>query len=198
MKSLRPAFQVRKLQNDVKDQAKRQQMSSAAVIVDHALRGADEDVVMAMPRDNLLRLVSNARRLEGARQVNRPAVADVVFPDAFKNTALGDAFLLFDSRTTQPGESVIFIFSSAAQLRELRRRQHWAVDGTFYCTPTHFDSVFTVHTHIGHSSVPVAYFLLQDRKETTYRRALEAFVVSARIQYIQPASIMSGITFGRL
>lgn len=167
-------------------------MATAATIVDHALRGADDDVVLALPRDNLLRLVSNARQVAGARQVNRPALGAIVFPDAFKTTAMGDAFLLVDSRVDQPAQSVFFIFASPVQLREIRQRQHWAVDGTFYCTPSHFDSVFTIHVHIGHSSVPVAYFLLQDRTEATYRRALTAFVDAADLRFVQPASIMSG------
>ncbi|KAH7700530.1 hypothetical protein AAVH_32347 [Aphelenchoides avenae] len=185
------ARKVRKIQNEVKDQAKRLDMATAATIVDHALRGADDDVVLALPRDNLLRLVSNARQVAGARQVNRPALGAIVFPDAFKTTAMGDAFLLVDSRVDQPAQSVFFIFASPVQLREIRQRQHWAVDGTFYCTPSHFDSVFTIHVHIGHSSVPVAYFLLQDRTEATYRRALTAFVDAADLRFVQPASIMS-------
>ncbi|KAH7684639.1 hypothetical protein AAVH_40854, partial [Aphelenchoides avenae] len=145
------ALKVRKIQNEVKAQAKRLVMTAAATIVDHALRGAGDDVVLALPRDNLLRMVSNARQAAGARQVNRPAVADIAFPDAFKTTATGDAFLLVDSRVAQPAGSVFFIFASPVQLREIRQRQHWAVDGTFYCTPAHFDSVFTIHVHIGHS-----------------------------------------------
>lgn len=168
-------------------------MASAANIVDEALRGADNDVVLAVPRENLLRVANNARRLEGARHVNRANLADVDFPDAFKTTDVGDQFLLVDSRRLpQPPTSTFFVFASPVQLRELRQRQHWAVDGTFYCTPTHFDSVFTIHVHVGHSSVPVAYFLLQDRKETTYRRALTTFLDAANLRFAQPVSIMSG------
>lgn len=151
----------------------------------------EDEVAVAVDRNNLLRVANRAKRLDGSRQLNLP-LAEIVFPDAFTKTATGLRFLLYDSRLHELGESVIFIFASPQGLAQLRLRDHWSADGTFWCTPRLFNSLYTVHANIGASTVPAAYMLLQDRHETTYTRALQALVRYGNLQGVAPTTFMHG------
>ncbi|KAH7718010.1 hypothetical protein AAVH_14521 [Aphelenchoides avenae] len=163
--------------------------TGAAAIVDELMLGVEDEVAVAVDRNNLLRVANRAKRLDGSKQLNRP-LAEIVFPDVFTKTATGLRFLLYDSRLHEPGESVIFIFASAQGLEQLRLRDHWSADGTFWCTPRLFDSLYTVHANIGSSSVPGAYMLLQNRTEATYTRALRALVRYGNLQGVAPSTFM--------
>ncbi|KAH7714436.1 hypothetical protein AAVH_18213 [Aphelenchoides avenae] len=101
----------------------------------------------------------------------------IIFPDAFTKTATGQRFLIYDSRQHEPGES-------------LKLRDNWSADGTFWCTPRLFDSLYTIHANIGSSSVPAAYMLLQNRRGETYTRALRALVRYGNLQGVAPTTFM--------
>lgn len=155
------------------------------------MRGLEDDVALAVDRKNLLRVAHRAKRLDGSRQLNVP-LADIVFPEAFTKTATGLRFLIYDSRLHEPHETVIFIFASPSGLQQLRQRDNWSADGTFWVTPRLFDSLDTVHANIGTSSVPGAYMLLQDRHEETYKRALRALLRYGNLRDVAPSTFMHG------
>lgn len=176
---------------DVRKQAAELKQTAATAIVDQAMLGLDEDMALAVDRNNLLRVAHRAKRLDGSRQLNLP-LADIVFPEAFTKTATGQRFLIYDSRRHEEGLPVIFIFASPQGLAQLRLRDHWSADGTFWVTPRLFDSLYTVHANIGSSSVPAAYMLLEDRHEDTYTRALRALLLHGNLQGVAPSTFMHG------
>lgn len=176
---------------EARKQAAERKQTGAAAIVDELLYGAPEDVALAVDRRNLLRVANRAKRLDGSRQVNMP-LAEIVFPEVFTKTATGQNFLLYDSRHHEDGLPVIFIFASQTGLQQLRQRDHWSADGTFWSTPKLFDQVYTIHANIGSSSIPAAYMLLQNRDEVTYKRALRALIRHGNLQGIAPTTFMHG------
>ena len=156
------------------------------------MRGLDDDTALAVDRNNLMRVAHRAKRVDCSKQLNLP-LAEIVFPDAFTKTATGLRFLIYDSRHHEEGEPVIFIFASPIGLEQLRLRDHWSADGTFWCVPRLFGSLYTVHANIGSSSVPAAYMLLQNRHEDTYKRALRALVRYGSLQGVAPTTFMHGM-----
>ncbi|KAH7662589.1 hypothetical protein AAVH_43449, partial [Aphelenchoides avenae] len=182
-------LKAKKLVLKVRQEATERKQTGAAAIVDEALYGIEDDVALAINRQNLLRVANRAKRLDGSQQLLRPLPA-IVFPEAFTQTATGQQFLLYDSRQHEPGQSVIFIFASPSGLEQLRLRDHWSADGTFWCTPRLFDSLYTVHANIGSSSVPAAYMLLQNRQQATYERALRALVNHGNLRDVAPTTFM--------
>lgn len=184
-------IQAKKLVVEVRKQAGDRKQTGAAAIVDEALYGVADDVALAIDRRNLLRVANRAKRLDNSRLLLRP-LADVEFPEAFTKTATGQRFLLYDSRQQEPGESIVFIFASPSGLQQLRQRDHWSADGTFWCTPRLFAQLYTIHANIGSSSVPAAYILLQNRDQATYTRALRALVHHGNLRNVAPTTFMHG------
>lgn len=177
----------------MKQQSRERKQTSAAIIVNEIMLGLEPDVALAINRQNLLRVANREKRADGSSQLNRP-LADIVWPQAFTQTAGNppEPFLIYDSRQMEPDASVLFIFSSPEQLRQLRECNHWSADGTFWCTPRLFDQLYTLHANIGTSSVAAAYVLMQDRQEATYVRALRALIRAGGLQGVTPTTIMHG------
>lgn len=162
--------------------------------MDDLLTGVDDGVALAVKRSNLLRVTQRAKRIDGSQMVNRPP-AEIEWPPAFKETATGEKFLLYDSRADSPADPIIFIWASPTQLAQLRECAHWSGDGTFWSRPYNFDQLYTLHGNIGHSSVPAAYILMQSRTEATYVRAFRALIRLGGLFGVSPTSIMHGTFF---
>jgi len=101
---------------------------STAGVVDSVVRGIDDDLAQRVRRGNLLRVAHNAKRDNGAANVNRP-VAYIEFTEAYSTTAAGEQFLLYDSRPHERGLEPFFIFASATGIRSLREARNWGSDG---------------------------------------------------------------------
>uniref|UniRef100_A0A915E5U6 Uncharacterized protein n=1 Tax=Ditylenchus dipsaci TaxID=166011 RepID=A0A915E5U6_9BILA len=86
--------------------------ASSQSILTNAKAGASQAVIESLPADfNIKRIVTNKRKPKGAAEVDK-ALAVMELSDEFKKTATGEQFLFFDSRATEPGQSVIIIFIS--------------------------------------------------------------------------------------
>uniref|UniRef100_A0A915E926 MULE transposase domain-containing protein n=1 Tax=Ditylenchus dipsaci TaxID=166011 RepID=A0A915E926_9BILA len=150
---------------------------------------ASQAVIESLPADfNIKRIVTNKRKPKGAAEVDK-ALAVMELSDKFKKTATGEQFLFFDSRATEPGQSVIIIFISMHGRQLLRLYKNWSIDGTFFSCPLYFKQLFTINVFKENSTLPAAY-ILQDKSEYTYRRAMTALF--SRLPGVEPNAIMSG------
>ena len=83
----------------------------------------------------------------------------------------------------------ILIFASDENLDLLVRRRQWLVDGTFKCSPSVFNQLFTLHVYMAGSVVQVVYALLPNYKtQTTYQRMLTEF---CKLRLFDPETIMT-------
>ncbi|XP_014211043.1 uncharacterized protein LOC106641220 [Copidosoma floridanum] len=78
-----------------------------------------------------------------------------------------EKFVLYNDKTTN-----IVLFSTDTNLRNLTRLTRIFLDGTFYCCPRFFKQLITIHAYHNHTYVPLAFFLLPNKKADTYERAL--------------------------
>jgi len=84
----------------------------------------------------------------------------------------------------------ILIFASDENLLDLLvRHRQWLVDGTFKCSPSVFNQLFTLHVYMAGSVVQVVYSLLPNNKtQTTYQRMLTEF---CKLRLFDPETIMT-------
>lgn len=61
-----------------------------------------------------------------------------------------------------------------------------------FSAPKYFDSLLTINVFVGVSSFPAVYFLLPDRSEETYSRALEAVFGDESMRNVDPESFVCG------
>lgn len=62
------------------------------------------------------------------------------------------------------------MFSTFKNLELLKKSESWFADGTFSCSPKIFTQLYTIHSIINTSVVPLVYVLLPDKTEDTYHR----------------------------
>lgn len=78
----------------------------------------------------------------------------------------------------------IMLFTTSIHLDKLAHADALIMDGTFSSAPTGFKQIFTIHGSIkngnGHVFVPLAYFLLPNKKEATYEKAFKLLKRAAK------------------
>lgn len=155
--------------NELKATAVRSLGSKSGLIVEAAKTGLSDDQLLALPMDNSLkRIIQRARKPIGASTVDKP-LDEIVWADCFIKTQQGELFLLYDSRYRfnwdtsvilvkfrihEPGKPIFFIFMSPLGLRLLRENLHWAIDGTFFCSPLLFYQLYTINVFYGKFFIP--------------------------------------------
>jgi hypothetical protein len=108
-----------------------------------------------------------------ARSATRPPLPKSFseFHDALDayplRTIRQENFLFVNDRTTN-----IVGFSCAANMDALRNVNTIFIDGTFKSCPKLFHQVFSVHAIINNVYVPLVFFLLPDKKSSSYYEAL--------------------------
>ena len=142
---------AKRIVNEVRDRA-RHEMSTPHLIVAEASIGIKASVSGALPPVNYLKkLVQRNRK---AAQCPLPVpdnLRNLEIPPAYKTTATGAEFLLFDSG---PEDKRILIFSTARNLDLMSRCNHWYMDGTFKTTPLLFAQLYTIHGVKYNSVIP--------------------------------------------
>lgn len=86
----------------------------------------------------------------------------------------------------------IVIFSCKSNIKLLCQQEIILVDGTFdYCTK-HFLQMFTIHSYVNNMYIPVAYCLLKDKKEETYKNLFRVLKSEcSKMEYsFQPKNIV--------
>ena len=102
---------------------------------------------------------------------------DVEVPEALKTDSSGEPWVILDDHTDEDDNSSpkILGFASKTGLDLLKKAVLWSIDGTFeIMKPTMFSQlwIFYVLTETN-ASVPAAFFLLPDKKKSTYKIVLE-------------------------
>lgn len=79
------------------------------------------------------------------------------------STNRGEKFL-----SVNGSETNIVMFSTESNLRILAKQKNIFMDGTFYSCPKPFTQLFTIHGVQNNIYIPLAFFLLPDKSESTY------------------------------
>ena len=104
-----------------------------------------------------------------------PTCADEIInmSDKYRNLDSGERFLLSAEKLTGD-EDVALVFMSSFGKRVLETSSVWSTDGTFKTVPDQFAQLYVVHGNSkANKSLPCAYFLLPDKKASTYERTMD-------------------------
>ncbi|KAH7708937.1 hypothetical protein AAVH_23813 [Aphelenchoides avenae] len=165
----------RRRRSELKEAAAANRATPSMALASGVQEGVDEAVLQQMPTQRALQqVVHRVRKVEGASKADLPPDR-LVLPEPMKLTLRNERFLLMDSAVNEPDKPRILAFTSPYGIELLKGNRNWCVDGTFYSSPKHFDSLVTINCFIGKSSLPAAYILLPDRRQETYERALGIF-----------------------
>lgn len=179
----------------MKAAAKRDVYVPSSILVHRVIENVAADqlhlLVAKLPkRPSMERLVRCKRRPADAKDLDKDP-SDVIWQPESRVLDDGRCFLLIDSRDLSNAGSIFFIFASDHCISQLKISKRWAVDGTFYSAPDWFTQLYSINAFIGDSTVPCVNFLLQDKKEDTYRRAFNA-LVDVIGRDINPKAIIAG------
>lgn len=164
-----------KVANSVKRKALDDFSNSPAKIVRSEIVSADavrsfseKDVV------NVRRCVYRSRRkviprLPKTLEETMEYIINLEFDDIM--IVSGEKFLLFHDRVAN-----ILCFSTPTNLKELCSSPSIFVDGTFSYCAKFFTQLFTIHVTKNGHYIPLVFFLLPDKKATTYTAALTQLV----------------------
>ncbi|XP_052130244.1 uncharacterized protein LOC127751170 [Frankliniella occidentalis] len=97
-------------------------------------------------------------------------------PDEFRLTLARKQFMCFDSFQEDEEGKRIIVFASKSSLKKLSRAKIWQADGTFDTAPDIFTKILAIHGEYRGETLPLAYALLPDKLESSYRRALLAIL----------------------
>lgn len=133
------------------------------------------------------RMIERHRKKTHNPYSNITSLHDIVIPDELKTSTRGSNFLLWDSGAVDTAR--ILMFGTTENLRLLQEFDHWFIDGTFKVSPTLFTQLFTIHSLIDSSAIPLIYVLLPDKKEQSYERVMQKIL---ELQPgLNPSSIMA-------
>lgn len=90
--------------------------------------------------------------------------------DQQTKTTRGDLFYYDDSGQQDPNRVIMFTTKRNLQLFE--EYHDWCSDGTFDVSPSFFKQIYTIHITINNRTIPIVYFFLPNKKETTYKKML--------------------------
>lgn len=92
----------------------------------------------------------------------------------FRYTFDKQRFLL---KNIQCNEGRIMLFTTIPNLTRLAKAEIYIMDGTFSSAPSGFRQIFTIHGSVGQDKnrkfLPFVHFLLPDKIEGTYKKALK-------------------------
>lgn len=169
------------------------------------LPNVPDEVIAQLPeRENLKKSIRRQRRQN--LPVNPKSLADLLeIPDRYKNTLVGDNFLMHDSHED---DNRVIVFGSRRNLELLARSPVWFLDGTFKVSPVIFTQVFTIlglvernaaarddqQQEVNQLPVPLVYALLSSKESVQYKTVLRAVANKAREYHIancQPQKIIT-------
>ena len=114
--------------------------------------------------------------LHRTRQEVRPDMpktrGEIDLEDIWTKTENGDNFLLIDDIEDNAPETRMFGFATTEMLSALCSAQAIFMDGTFKVVPHLFSQLYSLHAFFRGQMMPLAFFLLPDKKVSTYSRIL--------------------------
>lgn len=117
----------------------------------------------------------------GAKKVTFHKAADVEVPKKYQNLLLADY---------REQKKRVIVFASEEIKKYFKLCKHFYIDGTFKICIKSFYQLYTIHADVGSNEdyvnvVPVAYALLPDKKESTYKLLFE--LIKSQIPEWEPA-----------
>ena len=118
--------------------------------------------------------VYRQRKLAGVPKSSITSLSELIIPEGFRTLCTPDGiqeFLKYDSGPNE-GSNRFLMFSTDRNLDLMKNATTAFYDGTFSIVPKIFMQLFTLHIQIGEANYPMVYFLLPNKKQTTYVAAL--------------------------
>jgi hypothetical protein len=141
-------------------------------IIQHCTGGISLEAARQLPTYTASqRTIERKRKRTQQPYLNPTTVAEIIIPDALRNTLRNAAFVLWDSGEDDVNR--ILMFGTEENLDILEQHRHWFMDGTFKVAPEMFFQVFSIHALVDKSAAPLIYVLLQDKSETSYARVFQ-------------------------
>ena len=132
---------------------------------------SDETIAGMSKKDAIRQLIMRTRNKAAAHGFNAKSIADLEIPDSLRLTYKGKKFYWDDSGKSDKNR--IILFTTETNLKLLDKYLDWYVDGTFDISPTIFKQVFTFHIQIEGTDLPMAYFLVPNKKQVTYKKVFK-------------------------
>jgi hypothetical protein len=95
-------------------------------------------------------------------------------PSFLTKNKRNENFIEYDSGVSCNGRFIIFM--SEFNKMHLRKSSIWLIDGTFYCVPTGFSQLLSIHAILYGKSFPLAYILCTDKTELMYDNIFEKII----------------------
>ncbi|CAF1300176.1 unnamed protein product [Rotaria sp. Silwood1] len=123
--------------------------------------------------------LNQARRLTTP---NLPTSIDFLIPSKYRTTNNGERYLLGDRVQRYDGEvdNRILLFATDEQLKTLFTCSHIMMDGTFDCSPSHFDQVYSIHGIKNDHNFLCVIALLGNRTAIIYKELFSILANHAR------------------
>jgi hypothetical protein len=125
--------------------------------------------------------VSRKRQQEGVLKIPH-SLEEIIIPENLKYSLAGSMFLLHDSGAADPGR--FLMFSTEMDCSRLANCSTWMADGTFRSAPSMFLQLWVVHGIYHGRVLPFCFFLLPDKRQETYDRAVTLLL--DQIDTVQP------------
>lgn len=160
---------VKKLQNGLKRKATEDICVKPSKLINNGIRGEGNTFNVSTTDVDLIR-----RSIYRARRSILPplpkCISDVhsVLKAIQCVTNKGEQFLLFNNEDSQ-----IILFSCDSNLKYLCSRDSIYCDGTFNYCPKFFLQFFTIHAVDNGHYIPLAFFVLPDKRASTYATAFK-------------------------
>ena len=150
---------VRQVQSDLRARASTSMESTSSIVSSSLL-----NVLQRLPKRSSLN--DNCRAKRRATNIGpNPQDLNFEMPQKF------ETLTLYDSGSNDPNR--MLILGNRDLLEVLENAELWQGDGTFDICPAVFYQLYTIHAKIGNSYPPCVYFLLTNKSQETYIRALE-------------------------
>uniref|UniRef100_H3A3Y6 MULE transposase domain-containing protein n=1 Tax=Latimeria chalumnae TaxID=7897 RepID=H3A3Y6_LATCH len=98
-------------------------------------------------------------------------IHELQIPAHFCQTIDGRPFLLHDS--VPDDKNRFLMFSTQENIECLRQHTNWFSDGTFRIVPLNFNQLYTIHSSIEGSILPIVYILIKNRTENSHQQVSE-------------------------
>ena len=157
---------VREIQSLMRAQAATT-MDTTRTVVASNLVNVPADVLQRLPKRSSLEDNVRAKRRAGNPVNPNPQSLNFQVPDRFED------LVLYDSGQEDPLR--ILILGKQDLMDLLEHADLWLGDGTFDVCPAVYYQLYTIHCKVGISYPPCVYFLLPNKTQVTYVRALKAF-----------------------
>ena len=119
-------------------------------------------------RDALRQMINRHRNAKLGHHFTAKCLSQIEIPESLHNTFRDELFNWDDSGNDDKNR--VILFTTKENLNLLDSYHDWLGDGTFYIAPTFFKQLYTIHIVYRGQSFPLAYGLLPNKKQATYKK----------------------------